>query len=452
MNYKYKKITTLLSAATLMLASFNAFSEVTAEQAARLKTDLTPFGAEKSGNDDGSIPAWTGGFTKTIEGQVSGGERLDPFKDEKPLYTITANNVDQYADKLSDGVKALIKKYPDTYHLNVYPTHRTAMAPDWVYDFTAKNAVDARIENDIVVGAYGGIPFPIPNNGLEAINNHLLNWKGVSWESQVNQYQITKSGDVLLVTSGLMKQQMPYYFKEGSAEGFDGNYWDISVVNDGPPIRAGEMIVGQTNLDPDKSVAYVYLAGQRRVRKLPHSCCDTPTPATAGLMTFDELNVYSNRTDGFDWKLLGKKEMLVPYNVNRFLRYKDEDLVTGQHINPEAVRWELHRVWVVEATLAEGKRHQSPRSLYYLDEDTWQAVLGDRWDANKQLWKTLWQFNYVMPDFKGTIQQSFGYYDLLSGEGYLMDANNNKPGQYRTTDRFPNNIFTGQGMAAQGVR
>jgi hypothetical protein len=440
------------AAACLVLCASTAWAAVTPEEAARLKTELTPLGAEKAGNKDGSIPAWTGGFTQAIAGDKVGGRRGNPFKDEKPLYTVTAQNMEQHADKLSDGVKSLLRKYPESYRLNVYKTHRTAVAPQWVYDNTAKNAVRASLDGHVLKGAYGGIPFPVVKTGLEAMWNHKLAWRGTAWEAQLTQYQITADGKVVLTTDGLIRQRMPYYYEEGSPEKFDGYFWEVNLENAGPPIRAGEMIVGRTNVDDSKSAAYVYLTGQRRVRKLPNACCDTPTPASAGLMSFDELSVFSGKTNQFDWKLVGKKEVLVPYNQNGFLQAKESDIIKGQHLNPEHIRWELHRVWVVEASLVNGQRHQAPKSVYYLDEDTWQAVLGDRWDAKGQLWKTLWAFNYVMPDFPGTVQQTFGYYDLLSGQAYVSNVLNDKAFHHRQSKRWPTDLFTGDGLASQGVR
>jgi hypothetical protein len=441
-----------IAAAVVLSVATAAGAAITAEEAARLKSELTPLGAEKAGNKDGSIPAWTGGYNTPIPGDKAGGRRGDPFKAEKPLYSVTARNMDQYADKLSDGVKALLKKYPQTYRLDVYPTHRTALAPSWVYDNTARNAVRAKLNGHALEGGYGGIPFPIPKTGVEAMWNHKLAWRGASWEALFNQYQITANGKVVLTTDGHIRQRMPYYFDDGAVDKFQGVHWEVNLLNAGPPIRAGEMIVGRQHVEEEKSAAYVYLTGQRRVRKLPNACCDTPTPASAGLMSFDELSVFSGRTDQFDWKLVGKKELLVPYNENRFLQAADADIIKGQHLNPDHVRWELHRVWVVEASLLPGKRHQAPKSTYYLDEDTWQAMLGDRWDGNNQLWKTLWSFNYVMPDFPGTVQQTFGYYDLLSGQAYVSNVLNDKSFHHRPTPRWPTDLFTGDGLAAQGVR
>ena len=450
MHPRLHRTAAALLAALLGMAA--AHAAVTPEEAAKLKTELTPFGAEKAGNKDGSIPAWTGGYSTPIPGDKPGGRRGDPFKDDKPLYSVTAKNVDQHAGKLSDGVKALLKKYPDSFRLDVYPTRRTAVAPQWVYDNTAKNALRAKLDGHKLVGAYGGIPFPMPKSGLEAIWNHKLSWRGSAWEADFNQYQITANGQVVLTTDGRIRQRMPYYFDDGSVDSFEGVHWEVNLLNVGPPIRAGEMIVGRQHVDEEKSQSYVYLTGQRRVRKLPNACCDTPTPATAGLMSFDELSVFSGRTDRFDWKLVGKRELLVPYNQNRFLQARDAEIIKGQHLNPDHVRWELHRVWVVEASLAAGQRHQAPKSIYYLDEDTWLAVLGDRWDANGQLWKTLWVFNYVMPDFPGTVQQTFGFYDLLSGQAYVANVLNDKSFHHRPSKRWPTETFTGDGLAAQGVR
>lgn len=442
----------LIGLLAMLTCTISAWAAVGIEEAAKLKGELTPMGSEKAANKDGSIPAWTGGFTGRIAGEKEGGRRGDPFKSEKPLYSVTSKNMAQYADKLSEGVKALLKKYPSSYRLDVYPTHRTAMTPQWVYDNTAKNAVNAKMKDDAVTGAYGGIPFPIPKNGLEAMWNHKLAWRGESWEADINQYQLTSDGKVVLTTDGLIRQRMPYYFKEGSEASFEGVFWEINLLNSGPPIRAGEMVAGRQNIDEDKSQSYVYLTGQRRVRKLPNACCDTPTPASAGVMTFDELGVFAGTTARFNWKLVGKKEILIPYNNNSFLQAKDSEVVAPRHLNPDHVRWELHRVWVVEATLKDGQRHQAPKSTYYLDEDTWVATLGDRWDAKGDLWKTLWMLNYVMPDAPGTVQQTFGFYDLQSGNGYVANVLNDKPFQQRFTKRWATDMFTGQGLAAQGVR
>lgn len=430
-----------------------AHAAVTPEEAAKLKTELTPLGAERAGNKEGTIPPWTGGYTTPLAGFKNGGRRGDPFAGEKPVLTVNAANMAQHADKLTEGTQALLKKYPQTFRVDVYKTHRTAAAPQWVYDNTFKNATSARMEGEVVKGAFGGIPFPLPKSAKEIVANNDLHWRGEAWQTDFRGYLGTATGQRVLSVEGIGDFQMPYY-ASGAADKFDGTYWMIRLVNSGPPVRAGEAVTGRQHLDQDKTAVWVYLTGQRRVRKLPNACCDTPTPATAGVASFDEVDVLSGRTDRFDWKIVGKKEMYIPYNSNRMnVPLKDSDLLLAHHLNPDHVRWELHRVWVIEANLRPGQRHQAPKSRYYVDEDTWVAVLGDRWDANGQLWKTLWSHPVVLPDLPATTpQQQWGFNDLVSGTWYASGVVNERQQHYKIVPRRPDSFFTPEAMSGDGVR
>ncbi len=434
-----------------------AMAGVTPGQAAKLKSDLTPFGAEKAGNADGTIPAWDGGFTQAIPGFENGGRRPDPFANEKPILSITASTMQAHADKLSEGLKAMLKKYPDSFRVDVYPTHRTAAAPQWVYDNTFKNATSAQIENGKLEGAYGGIPFPIPQNGAEVMWNHLMRWRSSAWHMDVRGVQTTASGSHVPSVLSSVDFQMPYYFKDGSLEEakskYNGVFWMIRMLNYGPAIRAGEAILGHENLDPDKSQTWVYLTGQRRVRKLPNACCDTPTPASAGISMFDQTDVFNGRLDRFDWKIIGKKEMYIPYNANRLLQRPSRDVLLDHHLNPDDVRFELHRVWVIEATVAAGQRHLAPKRRYYVDEDTWIATMADHWDANGQLWQMGFSTPIVMPDIPATASpQSFGFYDLLSGAWYYDGMLNDSKEQYKVVPPYSDTTFTPEAMAGEGIR
>ena len=432
-----------------------SYAAVTAAEANQLGTSLTPLGGEKAGNKEGTIPAWTGGYTTPIKGFTNTDRRTDPFAGEKPLYSITAANMEAYSAKLTDGTKAMLKRYP-TYRVDVYPTHRTAAAPQWVYDNTKKNAVSARMEGEIPKGAFGGIPFPIPQSGREIMANHTLHWRGQAWNVFTRAYLITAEGRRVMTVEADGKYEMPYYNKERGPEKFDnGEYWWVRLINAGPAVRAGEAVLGRLQMDEEKSQAWVYLTGQRRVRKLPNACCDTPAAATAGIMTFDELDVISGRVDRFDFKILGKQEILIPYNSNRMLTpTKDSDLVLAHHLNPDHIRWELHRVWVVETNLKPGARHVAPKGKYYFDEDTWIAVLGDRWDANGALWKMMWQHPLVMPDIPATTAAiESGFYDFLSGAWFARGVYNELPNaQYKIVPPYRETVFSPDALAAETVR
>ena len=320
-SHHHNRVPQLKALCFALLGTLTVLSQVataaTAEEAAKLSSSLTPMGAERAGNADGSIPAWQGGYTKVDPAYKPGGKRSDPFAADKPLFSITSKNLAQYAGKLSDGTKEMFKRFPETYRIDVYPTRRSAAAPQWVYDNTLKNATRAKLVDSsagpVPEGAFGGIPFPIPHNGAEAMWNHILNWRGTSLAMHFRHYLMTADGKQVMTTDGQAIQDMPYYYQHGTPESFAGDYWLFRLLNVGPPLRAGEQIMGRTNINGDKSQAHVYLTGQRRVRKLPNACCDTPTPATAGVMSFDELSVFQGRIDRFDWKLVGKQEMYIPY-------------------------------------------------------------------------------------------------------------------------------------------
>ena len=441
--------------AALLGTAVNAIAAVSAEEAAKLKTTLTPLGGERAGNAEGTIPEWTGGYTTVDPNYKKGGKRGNPFKDEKPLFTITAANMAEHGDKLTKGIKAMLQKYPDSYRLDVYPTHRSAVAPERVYKKTFENATTV----DLTEGAAGlmpgqegagGIPFPIPQNGAEAMWNHLLRWRGASWHQDFSQYLTTTDGKHVLTNDSRAKGQMPWYLPDPVDNGV---FWQLSMVNEGPPLRAGEAIVGYESIDPSRNTSWTYLPGQRRVRRLPNACCDTPTPATAGVMSFDELSVFGGRLDRFNWKIAGKKEIYIPYNTNSVLTAENpKALLTDHHLNPDHIRWELHRVWVIEATLKEGKRHQMPRSTYYLDEDTWAAVLGERYDAKEQLSKVLWTTPVVMPDLPGVVTTTSGFYDMISGAWFAGDIYAGKSEQYRIVDHYPQSDFTPDAMVGSGLR
>ncbi|WP_020655778.1 DUF1329 domain-containing protein [Massilia niastensis] len=449
-----KHIGSILAGA--LLAAALPAGAATADEAAKLKGELTPLGGERAGNRDGSIPAWNGGFTTPIAGDKAGGRRGDPFKDEKPVLTITAKNAEQYAERLTDGTRALLKKYPDSFRVDVYKTHRTAAAPQWVYQNTLQNATRGRIEDGVPRGVYGGIPFPVPKTGEEVMWNHMLHWRGTSWKFANTWYQLTADGRPVQVSDTEGAQQFPYYYQDRTLEDFqkgDGVFWTVRIRNIGPAIRAGEALLAHENLDPDKLQTWVYLTGQRRVRKLPNACCDAPTPAAAGVMSFDEIYTWTGRLDRFNWKILGKKEMYIPYNNNRFMQARTDAEVLGKnHYNPDHMRWELHRVWVVEASLRPGQRHQAPRSRYYCDEDTWICVLGDRWDASGQLWKTLWSQVFVAPDMPGLVIGSNGFNDLLSGAAFVGQLYNAKPSQVALQKRLPDSHFSPEAIAGESLR
>lgn len=414
-----------LAVAMLYLVVGNASSAVSPEEAERLKNDLTPLGAERAGNAEGSIPAWEGGYRKQLPDWQPGQPRPSPFADEEPRFTVTAQNMEQHADRLSEGLKGLLKKYPD-YRIPVYPTHRTGHAPQWVYDNTLANATRASLIEDGtgVEGAYGGIPFPVPENGREVLWNHRLAWRGGhAVRFTTESWLVTAGGRRTLATAGVEDELYEYYDPEGSLEAYSGYGSRQKLVNTSPASKRGEaLIVGQPT-DGRGVEGWQYLVGQRRVRRTPTPAYDTPDFVNSGVNFFDEAFMLFGPIDKHKLKLLGKRELIVPYNTNRALSEGDpERLVGSDFFDPELMRWEVHRVWVVEATRKSDERHVVERRKYYVDEDTWQIVLADGWDAKGELWRMQFALGLLAPDMEGHFANiNWGVLDLRTG-AYLITA------------------------------
>jgi len=384
----------ILGCALVLVVGFSApvWAELSPEEIAKLGNELTPIGAIKAGNADGTIPAWTGGQTTAPAGFEPGQHFVDPFAEDKVLFTITADNMDQYADKLSVGQKALLTTYPDSYMMKVYPTRRSAAFPQRIYDKTKEIAGTATlVENGYgVTGAINGIPFPIPKVGVEVIWNHLLRYRADSAARYIAQAAPTRGGSYTLV------QFHDEFFMQYSMDGMTEEQLNNKIlffkqeVLAPPRLAGGILLVGETlNQVKEHRNAWLYNPGQRRVRRAPNVAYDNPGTAADSMRTSDQFDMYNGAVDRYDWELVGRKEIYVPYNSYKLQdpTVKFKEILTPLHINQDLVRYELHRVWVVDATLKEGARHIYKRRTFYLDEDSWQIVVVDAYDNRDQLWR-----------------------------------------------------------------
>jgi hypothetical protein len=446
----------LTLAGAVMLAPA-ARAAVPVEEAQALNAALTPMGAERAGNGDGTIPAWTGGYTTPIAGYQQGRPRPDPFSGERPLFSITAANVSTYAAKLPEGAKALFAKFPD-YRMDIYSTHRTAAAPQSVYDNIFRNATRAHAASGGIAygveGAAGGIPFPIPKNGYEVVWNHLLAFWGPAREAHLSTYVASSDGTVELTTAYREIADFPYYYSNATPSSYGGYYFKTRHFDDGPPAKVGQGYLTWQPIDTqrNKFAAWRILPGEHRVRKGPSLSYDTPDPDASGYQNLDEYYVFFGGPDRYVFKILGKQEMYIPYNNNRFYTRPVKEVALPKHVNPDSLRYELHRVWLVEGKLAEGQHHVAPRRRLYIDEDTWFAVYSDSWDEEGRLWKFGHGTMYLMPEVPAVILGSQFVYDLVLG-GYVYGfAFNDEPVPYKVTPPHSESAFTPATFAAQAVR
>lgn len=170
------------SAAVLMLFAGAASAGVPQAQADRLLRDLTPMGAERAGNADGTIPAWDGGLSsvpKNVSWAPGRGHYNDPFADDQVIATVTNANADAHDAFLTPGQRAMLATYP-SYKMNVYPSRRSCALPEAVYEAVRENAVKGSLggKGDTLTGVLRGIPFPIPSSANEIVWNHNLRYRG----------------------------------------------------------------------------------------------------------------------------------------------------------------------------------------------------------------------------------------------------------------------------------
>jgi hypothetical protein len=454
-----KMILQLGTVLALSLLAANVMAAVSPQEADKLGTSLTPLGAEKAGNADGSIPAWTGGIPKNAGAVDSKGFLADPFANEKPLFVITAANVDKYKDKLSDGQIAMFKRYPQTYKIPVYPTHRTVALPAEIYESAKRSALNVTPINDgNGLANFTGnryYAFPIPKNGVEVIWNHVTRYHGGNLRRTVTQATPQSNGDftVIRFKDEVAVPSLLSDLKPGSDDNVL-NYFKQEVT--APARLAGNVLLVHETLDQvrEPRKAWIYNAGQRRVRRAPQVAYDGVGTSSDGLRTTDNFDMFSGAPDRYDWKLIGKKEMYIPYNSYKLdspdLKYTD--VIKAGHINQDLTRYELHRVWEVVATVKPSERHVYAKRHMYIDEDSWQVALADHYDGRGQLWRVAeghaqFYYDHQVPAY--TVE---ALYDLIAGRYIALGMKNEEKRSFEFNIDAKAGDYTPAALRSTGVR
>jgi len=427
-----------LTVAGLLCFTSVAVAKVPEAEAAKLGKELTPLGAVQAGNASGAIPAWKGGITSPPAGYVKGQHHPDPFAGDKVRFTISSKNVGKYEKQLSPGQLAMFKRYPDTFTMNVYPTRRSASYSQKYYDSTMKNARTAELTNEGngVRNASFGVPFPIPQNGTEAIWNHLLRYRGETVHRTIQQVAPTASGSYVPVT--IDERAIWAYSQPGATtETIDNKYAYFLQEVTQPARLAGNVLLVHETLDQVESPrsAWTYNPGQRRVRRAPNVAYDNPGTAADAQRTSDQLDMFNGDPSRYTWELKGKREMYVPYNAYKMHSdtLKHDTLLTPGHLDTDYLRYELHRVWVVDATLRPETSHIYARRVFYIDEDSWQVLAVDQYDGKGNLWR--YSEAYTINYYENPLvwETAEAHYDLQNGR-YLVFGLNNE-GEVETFDK-----------------
>jgi hypothetical protein len=354
---------------------------------------LTAIGAERDGNAAGTIPEWNGGLTQPPSAFKPGGRLVDPYAPDRPLFTITQANAAQYAALLSNGHRALLAKYKD-FRMPVYVTRRSAAYPQAIYDATQANAGKARlIGSDALTNARLGFPFPQPENGVEVMWNHRTRYRGDTFMGVTSQAVVSEKG-IGNRNKGVFKVLFRYGNVAKPADIEDENVicYGVTFVGERVTDTMADFVVlfhESANSIKKARAIWVLLGKVGRMLRLPPLGYDQPMYGTEGLYYIDMIDMYNGAFDRYVWKLVGKRELYIPYNAYRLNdgSQKYAQQLTWPTFSADNTRYELHRVWVIEATERGGKTHVFGKRIFYVDEDSWNVVLVENQDRAGRLWR-----------------------------------------------------------------
>jgi len=421
-------------------------------------------GSEMAGTPDGEVPAWTGGLSSPPAGVNFDPKKMNPpnpFSGDAVKATITAANMDQFGDKLTDGHKAMLKKY-STYKMKVYQSRRTCALPQFAYDAAKANAANADLtpDGDGIKNFKVGLPFPILDSNptkaaQQLIMNKRFSFRGFKNTRQFSAAPVQSNGSYNLQ---VVQDEAIFRYANPTVKSSDelNNIGLLYIANTiSPPRLAGNVILvhESINAQVEPRKAWSYSPGTRRVRRAPDIAYDNPGTNSDGMSTSDSFDGFNGALDRYDWNLKGKSVKLIAYNSYDLLNVKYKNLLKPQHLDQESVRYEPHRVFVVEAKLKPSARHVYARRVMYMDEDAKNVSNAENYDGRGQLWRfqevPVVNAYHVPHCGTGALEV---VYDLLSSRYLALSMRAEEPPQNYFADELQESRYTPEAIRSLGVR
>ncbi len=145
--------------------------------------------------------------------------------------------------------------------------------------------------------------------------NHIARYRGLYGVRNAAEAVIQRNGNFSLVEA---QQEILFKFYENKGQGDQNDnilFYYLSFIKSPARLAGGAVLVHETlDQSKDMRVAWAYNAGQRRVRRAPNLSFDAPISASEGIRTADSTDMYNGSPERYEWKLIGKKEIYIPYN------------------------------------------------------------------------------------------------------------------------------------------
>ena len=340
-------------------------------------------GAKSEKSLDGFVPNYRESNTeyKRLINRSNQDERGNSFESEQPIFIIKKKNLRKYSHYLSPGLHTLLEKYPN-FEVPVFYTYRSSDHPEKVKQ-TLLNKESSKIDKD---NLRKYIPFRFPKSGSEVMLNHLSRYQGDSEEKKTHSFVTNSKGSFSRV--GLWSKRVsPAVLDKGTKE---IQFYVLAKYFEPTSLVGDILLVHEpVPLLRKNRKAWIYSSAQRRVRRAPDASHDATGRGSQGLITADQIDGFNGDLERFDWLLRGREVLIVPYNLDRLDNKKiSYETILGKNcVNAEFLRFEFHRVWIVEARLKESSRHIYPKRIFYVDEDSWMVLMEDTYSTRGDLWR-----------------------------------------------------------------
>jgi Protein of unknown function (DUF1329) len=287
-------------------------------------------------------------------------------------------------------------------------------------------------------------PFPIPNSAYEIIWNHLLAYRGHKVTTQKTMW--APGGAGRYIPSTYQVDMINLWNPENGATSFKEDTWRfLRWTFLSPEMSAMTSHLERTSFDLTMAPGrrWSFNLDSFRVRRAPNNSYGNFMPFTNSILTFDSQRGYEGNPDRYDWTVVSQADYYLPNNSYRLASkgLADENVLAGNHLNRTYARYELQRVWVVDAILKYKDTHPYHRRRFYVQNDTWQILATEQYSKDEMLISgqevfPLQRFQHEICTVAGEVTYSFTSKHMVVRGPHSIESSENLDAEELDADTF----------------